>query len=74
MNICHIICSQCTMQNNATVCFTKRDGLQVDRMQEMGEQRPLQTQHVPAQDLITATHGSQPLTVLDAIPGGHNGT
>lgn len=43
-------------------------------MQEMGEQRPLETQNVPAQDLITATHGSQPLPVLDAVPGGHNGT
>lgn len=40
----------------------------------MAEQRPLQTQHVPAQDLITATHGSQPLTMLDAVPGGYNST
>lgn len=38
----------------------------------MGEQRPLETHHVPAQDLITAAHGSQPLAVLDAVPGGHN--
>lgn len=42
-------------------------------MQEMGEQRPLEAQHVPAQDFITAAHGSQPLSVLDAVPGGHNG-
>lgn len=39
----------------------------------MGEQRPLQAQHVPAQNLIAAAHGSQPLTVLDAVPGGNNG-
>lgn len=38
----------------------------------MGEQRPLETHHVPAQDLITAAHGSQPLAVLDAVPGGNN--
>lgn len=40
----------------------------------MGEQRPLETQHIPAQNLITATHGSKPLAMLDAVPGGLNGT
>lgn len=54
--------------------LTECDGLQVDGMQEVGEQCPLQAQHVPAQDLIAAAHGSQSLTMLDAIPGGHNGT
>lgn len=43
-------------------------------MQEMGEQRPLEAQYIPTQDLVTAAHGSQPLSMLDAIPGGHNGT
>ena len=43
-------------------------------MQEMGEQRPLEAQHVPAQDLIAAAHGAQPLAVLDAVPGGDDGT
>lgn len=54
--------------------FTECDGFQVDGMQEMGKQCPLQAQHVPAQDLITTAHGSQPLAVLDTIPRGHNGT
>lgn len=54
--------------------FTKSDGLQVDGMQEMGQQRPLQAQHVPAQNLIAAAHGSQPFAMLDAVPGGNNGT
>lgn len=40
----------------------------------MAEQRPLEAQHVPTEDLVAAAHGSQPLAVLDAIPGGHNGT
>lgn len=61
------------MKSRTAGCFTKRDGLQVDWVQEVAEQRSLQTQHVPAQDLITAAHGSQPLPVLDAVPGGHNG-
>lgn len=40
----------------------------------MGKQCPLQAQHVPSQDLITAAHGSQSFTMLDTVPGGHNGT
>lgn len=39
----------------------------------MCEQRPLQAQHVPAQDLVAAAHGPQPLAVLDAVPGGDDG-
>lgn len=39
----------------------------------MAEQRPLEAQHVPAQDLVAAAHGPQPLPVLDAVPGGDNG-
>lgn len=44
-------------ENNVRLWFTKCDGLQVDGMQEMAEQRPLETQHVPSQDLVTTTHG-----------------
>lgn len=54
--------------------LTQRDGLQVDGIEEMAEQRPLEAQYVPAQDLVAAAHGPQPLPVLDAIPGGDNGT
>ncbi|TNN72933.1 hypothetical protein EYF80_016862 [Liparis tanakae] len=53
---------------------SRQQTARVDRMQEMGEQGSLQTQHVPAQDLIAAAHGPQPLPVLDAVPRGHNGT
>ena len=53
---------------------TQSDGLEVDGVQEVAEQRPLQAQHVPAQDLVAAAHGPQSLPVLNAIPGGHDGT
>lgn len=54
--------------------LTERDGFQVDGIYKVAEQRPLETQYVPAEDLIAAAHGSQPLAVLNPIPGGHNGT
>lgn len=57
-----------------TVYFTKCDGLQVDGIQEVAKQSPLQAYHIPAQDLITAAHRPQPLAVLDAIPRWYNCT
>lgn len=38
----------------------------------MGQQCPLQAKHVPAEDLVTAAHSAQPLSVLNAVPGRHN--
>lgn len=43
-------------------------------MYEVAQQSPLQAQHIPAQDLVAAAHGSEALAMLDAIPSGHNGT
>lgn len=50
-HVCHIIRSPPGDNNDSakqTACFTEGDGLQVDGMKEMGEQRPLQAQHIPA--------------------------
>lgn len=54
--------------------LTECDGFQVDGIYKVAEQRPLETEHIPTEDLIAAAHGSQPLAVLNPIPGGHNGT
>lgn len=43
-------------------------------MHEVAKQSPLQAQHVPAKDLVTAAHGPEALAVLDAVPCGHDGT
>lgn len=53
--------------------LTKGDGFQVDGIYKVAEQRPLEAQHVPTEDLIAAAHGAQPLPVLNSIPGGYYG-
>ena len=45
------------------------DAGEVDWSQPMREQRPLHTNHVPAEDLVTAGHGEQPLPGHDPVPG-----
>lgn len=61
-----------TKSHNAII--TKRDGLQVNGMKEMRQQCPLEAEHVPAQDLVAAAHGSQPFAVLNAVPSGYDVT
>lgn len=52
--------------------LTKSDSVQINGVDKVCEQRPLQAKHVPAQDLITAAHCPQALAMLNAIPGGYN--
>lgn len=51
---------------------TERDGAEINRLDEVRQQRSLQAQHVPAQDLVAAGHGAEPLAALDPVPRGHD--
>lgn len=54
--------------------LTQSDGFEIHRLQEVGQQCPLQAQHVPAQDLVAAGHGAESLPQPNAVPCGHNVT
>lgn len=54
--------------------LTQSDGSEIHRLQEVGQQRPLQAQHVPAQDFVAAGHGAESLPQTNAVPRGHNVT
>lgn len=54
--------------------LTQCDGFEIHRLQEVGQQRPLQAEHVPTQDLVTTGHGSESLPQPNAVPRGHNVT
>ena len=45
-----------------------RDGLEVYRLDEVGEERALDAQDVPAQDLVRAGHGEEAIAGPDAVP------
>ena len=54
--------------------LTQSDGSEIHRLQEVGQQCPLQAQHVPAQDFVAAGHGAESLPQANAVPRGHNVT
>lgn len=54
--------------------LTQCHGFEIHRLQEVGQQRPLQAEHVPAQDFVTTGHGAESLSQPNAVPRGHNVT
>ena len=46
-----------------------RDAGEVDRLQPMREQGALETNHVPAEDLVTTRHGQQSFSGQNSVPG-----
>ena len=46
-----------------------RDGLEVDRLDQVGEEGALDAEDVPAEDLVRAGHGEEPVPGHDPVPG-----